>query len=794
MIRNFLMVAWRSLLRQKGYTFLNIFGLTLGISAALFILLFVNQELSYDRHHERADRLYRIVSHIAEPDDAFNWAVSQIPLGPTLLSEYPEVEAFTRLVPNGEFVFELEDQTFLEENVFFADSAILQIFSFEVLYGDPATSLRQPNEIVLNATLAEKFFGNENPIGKVLKTPDGGSLEVVMVYQDWPQASHFIPHGLISMTDGISQQESWGSFGIYTYVMLQSGSDGNAFAAKLPEVIEKYVAVIFDQFDITVEYVLRPIQTIHLLSEEEGELEPTGDLYFVYTFLAIGVFLLLIACINYMNLATARSAKRAREVGIRKVMGSLRAHLIGQFLTESLLLTLLSILLSIGLVLLLMPLVNLLLVKPLDNSMLFQPLVLGGLGAILLLVGVLSGSYPAFFLSSFQPIKVLKATNLAGKGSGSLLRKSLVVLQFAISLAMLFCTGVVIDQLNFLQNKDMGFTSDPLLRFRLTEPDMREKWPALRNELLQYSGIKTAGTAGSSPGGGYSKELMRVEMEDGAYEEKGMDNFAFDHDFTETMDLRITKGRGFSKDRGTDSTTAVLVNEAMVRRMNWTDPVGKKIELGVGDSIPVAQVIGVVGDYHQQSLYEVISPLLFLYNDNNRIAHVRVNPEQVEGSIAHAQASWEQMFPGVPFEYDFVNEAFQEQYEADQLRSKVFIIFSILTVLIACLGLLGLAAFTAEQRTKELGIRKVLGASVQQLMVLMTREYMILVAIAIPLALAPAIWYLNKWLDTFAYSTSLKPLLFVMGILATLLITILTVSYHSWKAAQNDPVKALKYE
>lgn len=794
MIRNFFTTALRNMTRQKGYTLLNIVGLTIGIASTLFILLYLNHELSYDTYHEHADNVYRISSQITEPDNSFKWAVTQFPLGMALKQEYPEVEQYVRFIGQGRSLFEIGEKRLYERKIMYVDSTVFEVFSFDMLAGDKKTALFAPNSIVLNRSVAEKFFGSVGEaMDKTLKIDGEDEMKVTGVFEDMPSRSHIIVNAMISSNTLPQRPANWGSFGIYTYVKLVPGSDPIAFEGKLEEVITKYVATIFDQFDITVKYSLLPIKTIHLHSDFEGEPEPVGNMNYIYLFAAVGIFMLLIACINYMNLATARSAKRAREVGIRKVLGSWRIHLIGQFLAESVLLTLISMALSLLLIFILLPTLNSLLDLSLDFSLLFQPLLLLSILGILVLVGIIGGSYPAFFLSSFQPASVLKGSLHRIKGNVPL-RKILVVTQFAISLAMLICTGIVYDQLNFLQEKDLGFTQDQVIRFGLNQPGSREKWPVLREKLLQHPGVIQAGTANSSPGLGYSKQLWTVENKDGVLEQKGMDHYYMDYDFVSTLEMEIVEGRNFSREIVTDTSTGVLVNEAMVKRMSWDNPIGKRFQFDGQDSTAFSYVIGVVKNYHHQSLYNPIEPMLFRPNLNNGNVHVRIRPDNPEETVDAIKQTWAETFPTIPFEYVYLDTEFQAQYEEDQRRSKVFSSFALLTIIIACLGLLGLASFSAEQRTKEIGVRKVIGASVQQLLILLTKDFVILLGIASLIAF-PVAWYLMKgWLEDFAYATEISWLTFVGALIITLVITILTTTYHAYKAATANPVEALKYE
>lgn len=800
MLKNHLAVALRNVRRQPGYTILNILGLTLGIAATLFILLYVFEETRFDTFHTKADRIYRVSADITEPDDHFRWAQTQVPLAPQLKEDYAEVEEFVRFIPNGRTRLQYGENFFFDDKIFLVDSTLCDVFDFEFLQGQAKEALKAPNSIALSQTLAQKIFGANNPIGEVLKTPSGREYKVTGVYKDMPHHAHLIPNGMISTNTfpGLMNPNAgaWGGFGNYNFVLLKEGADARGFAAKLPEVVQKYVAVIFDEMNIKVKYELIALKDIHLKSDFENEPEPPGQIAFLYVFGAVGLFLLLIACINYMNLATARATKRALEVGIRKVLGSDRRQLIGQFLSESVLFTVIALVLSFGLVHLLLPLFNHTFDLELGRSLLWSPQLLAGALGIVLLTGVLGGSYPAFFLSAFQPIKVLKGTLSKGSGNPNL-RKVLVGVQFAITIFMLIGTGIIYDQMHYLRTKNLGFDKDHVLTFDLQGQQSREKFPLIREKLLQNHQISAVATCSTTPGQEFGKAVMNIETADGAMSNYGVDNYAVDYDFFPALGMTLVAGRNFSREYGSDSTSAVMVNEAMVRRMNWKDPIGRKFQFGTQDTLPVYQVVGVVKDFHQRSLYEPIEPILFYPQTNNGIVHVRFTPssgQTLSGIISFVEKTWQEIFPNTPFEYDFVDASFMELYHADQIRARIFTLFSVLMIFIACLGLLGLASFTAEQRTKEIGIRKVLGAGAGDLVYILTRNFLFLVALATVPAFIAAWYFMNKWLDTFAYHTGMNFWLYGLAFLLVVVITLFTTGYFAVKAAWVNPVKSLRSE
>jgi len=800
MIKNFLAIALRNFRRQPYYTLLNILGLTIGITSTLFILLYITAETRYDKYHEKADRIYRISSDVTEPDDAFRWAVTQVPLAPQLKQDYPEVEAVVRFIPNGRTQLLRGDRTFFEEDVYYADSTVAEVFDFNFIRGDGASALDEPNSIVLSQTTAERIFGTTNPVGEVLKNTGGNEYAVTGVYEDVSNYSHLIPNAMISSSSVPNlmdpSAQSWGGFGIYSYVLLRKGASPDAFESKLSEVIDKYVAVIFDEFDIKIKYELIALPDIHLYSDFEGEPEPTGEIGFLYIFGAVAFFILFLACINYMNLSTARATKRATEVGIRKVIGSDRRQLIGQFLSESVLFTVIALLVSYLLVFLLLPLFNNTFELDLQRNLLWSGPVLLGALAVVLVAGILGGSYPAFYLSAFQPITVLKG-KLSGKSGNPLLRKGLVGIQFGITIFMLIGTGVIYDQMNYLRTKNLGFDKENVMTFSLQGQAAREKYPLIRQQLLQNTKITNVGSATTTPGNGYGKSVMYVETAEGRMTSLGVDGYAVDFDYFPTLGADMVEGRNFSESYGTDSTLAILVNEAMVRRMNWNDPIGKKIQTEANDTLPVSTVVGVVADFHQRSLYEPIGALIFQPNFNNNRVHVRIQPQDASdlaSVISFVEQKWQEIFPNEPFEYDFVDTAFMELYQEDQIRARIFTLFSILMIIVACLGLLGLASYTAEQRTKEIGVRKVLGAETTDILYLLTRNYVLLVALATIPAFLAAWYFMRRWLATFSYHADMNYWLYGLAFAIVIVLTLLTTGFHAIKAAHKNPVHALKDE
>ena len=792
MVRNFLTVALRNLRRERGYTLLNVLGLTVGITSALFILLYVTDELSFDRYHAHAGRIYRISTHFTEQDDAFTWPSAQVVLTDELQEKYPDAEHVVRLIGAGRELFTYEQQAFYEEEFYYTDPDIFNVFSYEITAGDAATALRAPFTAVLTETAARRYFGNADPLGKTLR--NGGDVYTVRaVMADVPRNSHYRFEGLLSVAslpdDFARNRGGWGGWGVATYVLLRAGVTPARFTEVLRQVNDAHVKPIFESFGVSIRYFLEPLTDIHLVSDIGGETEASGNVQYVRIFAGVALIMLLLACINYMNLATARSARRAREVGIRKTLGSTRALLVGQFLSESVVVAVVAVVFSVVMVALLMPFFNAISGKDLHVADLGRPVVLGGLLLILLLVGLLSGSYPAFVLSGFDPVRTLKGNgtaNLASGGRG--LRRALVVVQFAASVVLLVSTWVVYDQLSYLRGKDLGYDPERLIYLELPDQAQRDNYPALRQELLNLSGVARLASSNTKPGNSISKNLISVESETEGRVDRGVNMYQADHDYLATVGVPLVAGRYFRP----DDTLATLVNESMVARMGWREPLGRKVYTGTDNDAQATTVVGVVRDYHQLSLYETIAPLAIFYGSNGYFVHIRLGPGDPAPTLAAIGAAWGTVNPGSPFAYTFLDQDFEEQFSADRRRGVVFGTFAGLTVLIAALGLLGLVSYTTAQRTREIGVRKVLGAETRQVVYLIAREFMGLVGVALLIALPLAGWLSYRWLQDFVYATHLRWTTFAAVAVVTFVLTLLTVSYHTLRAAAANPVRSLR--
>jgi putative ABC transport system permease protein len=806
MFKNFIKVALRNLLNRKFYSIINILGLAIGLTCTILIALFIQNELSYDKHHKNYIRIYRLESHfnIQESEDLF--AVTALPLAPALKLENPQdIAEFCRFMDMDNNLFQYNDKQIFEENVYYADSTFTDVFTHEFISGSPKDALNDPNEMILTESFAKRIFGEANPIGETIETGNGIVFTITGVIKDVPQNIHLRFEAIASMITvkqffGAERYESLDSgafwnIGFYSYIMLTENGNIQNVLDNYPEFNEKYIKPVGDQINATFQLMVQPLADVHLFSRVGGDL-PTGNMTYVYTFGIVALFLLLIGCINYMNLATSQSSSRAVEVGIRKVVGAQKQYLRWQFIFESILIAALAMVLAFVAVELILPTFNELADRELTFSFLTNLDLVIGIFVTTFLVGLISGSYPAFYLSSFVPVQVLKGT--LGKNKGTL-RKILVLLQFSISIIMIIGTFTVMQQLNFLKDKNLGFDDENLIVLTIRDTSGVKNLQAFKDELKKYPQIISAGTTSSIPGGGQSIIVQLFETKDGSMEEKGINFIFVDHDYLETMDMQIIKGRGYDRDLQTDAEESCLINEAAVEVLGWgSDPINRKLGFGAnldGTANLNTKVIGVIKDFHYASLHNQIDPLLvMLSNDPQRNICLRIRQDDIESTIDYIEEKWHEFCPTFPFEYTFLDDNLNEQYIAEQKIGRVFTYFSILCIFIACLGLFGLASYTAEQRTKEISIRKVMGASVKSVVVLLSKEFSIWVILANIIAWPLAYLALTKWLQNFAYSVDQSLITYLISGLVALVIALITVSFRAIKAAHTNPANALKYE
>jgi len=785
MFRNYLKTALRNIKRHKGYSLINIVGLAVGMACCILILLWVQDELSFDRFHENADGIYRVLQDINFADHSTTWAITQGPLGPSLKEDFPEIINATRITGRG-LRLTYNDKSY-DEGVSMADGSIFEMFTFPLVKGDPATALSDPFSIVLTEEMAAKYFGDEDPIGKTIKANNQWDFQVTGVMKNVPSNSHLEFDFLIPFIFGRELNytvDRWGNSQFRTYVQLAKGVPAQ-------EVIQKISGYLFEKPTIEKDarLNLQPLTRIHLYSNYEYD-SAHGDITYVTLFSLIAFFILLIACINFMNLATARSGNRAKEIGMRKVSGANKADIIRQFYGESTLLAFISLLLAVVLVWLLLPVFNNLAAKELSLDITGNLSILLGLLCIAILTGIISGSYPAFFLSAFQPVMVLKGLRLSSS-KGSLFRKTLVVFQFSLTILLIICTIGVYDQLNYMRNRKLGYDKEHMIYFGM-RGDMREKFDTVKNELLQNPNILGVTAASNVPTYGYyfSNSLWRWEGQN-PDEETLMRAVLIDFDYFKTFGMEITEGRSFSKEFPTDATEAIMVNEEAVKAMGMESPIGKRLSLQDENF----KIIGVVKNYHFRSLQQEIEPLILVYYASYcRVLFARLKSDQISQTIGYIENAWKKFAPGYPFNYRFLDEALDRLYRSEQRIGTLFRYFSILAILISCLGLLGLASFMAEQRTKEIGIRKVLGATASNIVALLSKEFTKWVIVANIFAWPIAYFALSKWLQSYAYKTNIALWSFVLSGALALLIALATVSYQSIKAALANPADSLRYE
>ncbi|MBO0937461.1 ABC transporter permease [Fibrella sp. HMF5335] len=818
MFTNYVKIAWRTLRKQGGYTAINVIGLALGLACCLLITLYVVDELSYDRFNAKADRIYRLHSDIKFGGEVMNMAVTPDPLGPTLKQDYPQVEQFTRLHQQGTWSVSQAGTTSVirEDNITFADSTVFDVFTLPLLAGryagaDPKRALAQPNSVVISEAAATRHFGSQNPIGQTLlfnKMP----YKVTALMRDMPTNSHFRADFLLAMSSDDYQWGQWVSNNHHTYVVLRPGVDADAFARNLDAVAEKYVGpqilsflgstmAQFRQANNRFAFTMMPLTDIHLHSKQTIQLAPVGDIRYVYIFSAVALFILLIAGINFMNLATARSANRAKEVGVRKVLGSGQGQLLNQFMTESVLTTAMAMLLAVGLVAAALPLFNDIAAKQLTFRRLITPFWLVMLPVVPLVVGLLAGVYPAIFLSSYRPIAVLKGKIIARSGgallSSARLRSGLVVFQFMMSVLLIIGTIVVYRQMRYIQTKNLGFNREQMLVVNGTD-GLGKQTETFRQVVLQLPGVVNGTVSGYLPTpSNRSNTSFFPEGQIEPQKAVSMQNWSVDYDYVKTMGMQLVQGRDFSRSFGADSS-GIILNETAAKLFGGKAIIGKRIAVYadvVNKLTKSYTVIGVVKNFNYESLRQEVGALALILQGSTGSISFRLNgSSNVAALVSQIEANWKRLAPGQAFSYAFLDDNFDQMYRTEQRVGTLTLVFSVLAVLIACLGLFGLAAYTAEQRTKEIGVRKVLGASVTSVVALLSQDFLKLVLIAIVIASPVAWWAMHRWLADFAYRVDIEWWVFALAGVLAVGIALLTVSVQSIKAALVNPVKSLRSE
>lgn len=802
MIKNYFKIAFRNLRKNKIFSIINILGLAIGLTCFMFIAVFVYNELSFDRYADDAKDIYRVQVSVTGNGDVAVYPNVDVAVGEGIKNAFPEVKASTRVSPAKDFV-KYEDKQFKEEHLAFADSNFLQIFSIPLIEGSNQNALKEPNSVVISKALAKKYFGNADALGKslLIGTHDV-AYKVTGIIDKVPDNSHFHFDAFLSLSTFHITHSTWSNLGFFTYLLLNKNADPKALESKFPQLVAKYVVPEI-QHDMgvslaeaqksvnTFKFSLQPLTDIHLRSNTKFELEPNGDIQYVYIFSALAVFILLLACVNFTNLSTARAIKRSREVGIRKVMGSVKKQLVFQFLTESVLFTFFSMLCAYVLIFLLLPYFNQLANKNISFDFFLGYKSILAMFFVSLIAGLLAGTYPAFFLASFNTIKVLKGSSMQGSQRKPL-RSGLIVFQFFVSTALIIATIIVYQQLYYMQNKKLGYDKDQVLFL----PDARllgNNQDAFKQQLLQDNRVLSASISRSVPGGDImdgTEIFPKNENGNGAEIHANISHV--DYDYIKTLGIKVLQGRYFSKDFSTDSS-AIVINESAVHELGWTNEnaVGKSI---VRSGQKEFKVIGVVQDFNYASAKQKIAPLMMMLGSNYGGLIVKIKTANVQGFLSDLKKQWSSFNPAGPLEYNFLDEKFASLYANEQRTQQIFSVFAILAIIIASLGLFGLSAFVIEQRTKEIGIRKVLGASVQNVLLLVSKEFLVLVTIAFLISIPVTWWAMHAWLQDFAYRISISVWVFAIAGIAVILIAFLTISFQAIKAAIANPVKSLRTE
>ncbi|HEY4205437.1 MAG TPA: ABC transporter permease [Puia sp.] len=817
MFRNYLKVAIRSLLKRKAFTLINILGLATGMAVCMLIVLFIRSELSYDNFHLNGDRIYRVVLERKYPERMTAYSIIPLSIGEAMQKEFPEVAMCTGLqnfAGNNNIFLKVRDQLFEEPHVLIADSNFFRVFTTTLIAGDTARALARPNMAVINETTAKKMFGSPaKALGQYFETDAKQRFTISAVCKDWPESSHMEFNVLLSLGSfPFARQANYTGFSTWTYLLLRNGTDPAALETKFPSIVQKYVSgdiarnfgMSYDAFIAAgngYHYFLQPLRKIHLISDMEAEAKPNGSMRAIYIFGVVAMFILGIACINFINLSTARSMERAKEVGIRKTFGSEKGSLIFQFLIESVLVSLLSIALALGLIVLLLPLFDKMSGKDLSAISFFNPVTLLGLLAFGVVIGMLAGLYPAFVLSSFAPIKVLKGKFKSSR-YGAALRNGLVVFQFAISIILIISTIIVNRQMQYMLGDKLGFKKDHVVEIQRGDL-LNEKSRAFHNELSGIAGVEDVTGTSSMPGDqGFFGVIWQPV---GSRESMTGRGIIVDDHFARTLGLEMKEGRFFSRDYPTDSL-AVVLNEKAVSALGLKGPIigarlittNGNLNPGPIDSPYIYTVVGVVKDFHYQTLHQAIAPLIFTSNarfhDFAPTVTVRIKGDNFSGTIKAIETVWRNFVPGKPFHYTFLDQNLAAQYQAEQTVQRVFTVFSVLAIFIACIGLLGLAAYATQQRIREISIRKVLGASAGNIIGMLSKDFLKLVTISAFVAFPLAWMGMHSWLQSFAYRVGLSWWIFVLAWVLSLAITMLTISFQAIRAAHANPVNTLRSE
>lgn len=794
MFKNYFKIAFRNLWKHRVFSFINILGLTIGMTACFLIFLYVRFELSYDAFHSKADRIYRIVSDIKTPTETIHSPGPSWAVGPFIQHEFPEVEAAVRIAAEDNLLIRNGDIKYQETSAMWADSALFKMFDFKLLKGNPSTALKEPLSVVLSERAVKKYFGKKEALGEtLLVTGEAFPAKVTGIMKDIPENSQVKGDVVLSMTTitkkfNQSLDSQWGNYGAKAFVLLREGVHAKKLEQKLPAFLEKYNGTEMKQMQMYPTLFLEPLKEVYLYSTRDGA--QTGNMNNVYIFSIVGIFIIVIACINFVNLTTARSSERAKEVGIRKVAGAKKSELTRQFIGDSVLLCLIACVLSILLSMLLLPSFNTLAGKTVSEGIFSNAAYIALLFAAAVIIGILAGMYPALVLSSFRPVTVLKGRFATG-AKGIVLRKALVVVQFTISIALIIGTIIVYNQMQYMRSSDLGFSKDQMLVID-TQGDKAKD--ALKQQVMSIPGIKSISLTGSVPGGGNPGAYSEIENTKGDLQIANLDLYFVDFNYIPQFKIKMVAGRAFDGNFKTDTTQAMILNEAAVKMFGYTSPeqaIGKRFKQWGREG----KIIGVMRDFHFRSLQQPIKPLSMRIEPGGcNLLAINIAGQNAISAIKDIENKWKALIPSRPFTYYFLDEFFDRQYRAEERFGRLFLNFAVLAIIISCLGLLGLASYSTMQRTKEIGIRKVMGASVGNIVNLLSKDFLRLVLIAFVIAVPLAGYLMHKWLEDFAYRTGLSWWVFILSGVLAVLIALATVSFQAIKAAIANPVKSLRTE
>lgn len=810
LLKNYVLSLVRSTVKDKFFSILNLLGLAIGITASILIFIYIQDQLTYDKHNENYERIYRLEGnfYINEKQDLM--AIVQMPLAPTLKDEYPEIEDYVRILPRPDLYFEKGENTFKEDSLAFADSTIFKVFSIPFVAGDPSTALSEPLTMVVSETLARKYFGTANAIGESMKALDGSNYTIVGVFKDLPANVHLRYNGLISAAT-IEEQigserfndrsaNSFWNITTYAYILLAENTTPDMVLSKFPDFYDKYMAELGEQIKASFDLRITPLADVHFQKDELSYDRPKGNMNYVYIMGIIGVLLIVIASINYTNLTTARATNRSKEIGIRKVGGANKRRLRAQFLGESVAMAVLAGIVAALIAILTLPLFNNLTSKAFDWTVILQPKVLVFIAGISILTGILSGLYPSTYLASFNPVSILKGNGISSSDRGWL-RRGLVIVQFVISAVMVIGSMIISMQMRFIQHKDLGFDKDQILLISMNDTAVINNVSAFMEEIERHSAIQETAISTTAPGRFTGKRVMTAEDITGEMQEKAFNNMIVSYEYLDVMGMELAAGRFYDREFGSDQANSVVVNEALARDMQWGgDAVGKKFMLGVnipGVETPESEIIGVVKDFNYGSLHNPVEPLVLQCMENAqfmRQLHVRVNEGQMQEALAWIEEKRDEFNPAYPIQYSYLSDELDELYEEEKIVFALVISFTVLIIFIAALGLLGLSAFMTVKRTRETGIRRVMGASQNQILTIFLVQFSKWVIISNVIAWPVSYFVIKPWLQNFTYRIEFPFWTFIISLLLSLTVAVITVSWQAIKTSRMNPATSIRAE